>query len=192
MIFHFNPKQRTLVIAIDGDRKNNLGVQLCNKMLISMAAVVAKGNQYEDESDENLKYVLSRNLSRTQKVHNDFIFLCSLHCHLSATLQTISINVANLRDNRGVVRIFIALLRFSFDCPSHTSTSTGWAKSRYTVIMFILLYTVSSSSIIIESTQFSVNFARFPSVVLSLNCLDRSFLIVIQPCVFNCFGPLCM
>jgi len=34
---------------------------------------------------------------------------------------------------------------------------------------------VSNSSIVIKGTQFSVNFARFPSVVLSLNCLVRSF-----------------
>jgi len=37
------------------------------------------------------------------------------YCHLSATLQTISIIVVNLQDNRAVVRIFIALLRFLFD-----------------------------------------------------------------------------
>ena len=34
---------------------------------------------YEGESNENLKYFLSRNLLTT-KVHIDFIFLCSLHC----------------------------------------------------------------------------------------------------------------
>ena len=41
------------------------------------------------------------------------------YCHLSATLQTISITVVNLQDNRAVFRIFIALLRFSFDSPSY-------------------------------------------------------------------------
>jgi len=41
------------------------------------------------------------------------------HCHLSATPQTISINVVNLQDNRAVFRIFIALLMFSFDSPSY-------------------------------------------------------------------------
>jgi len=40
------------------------------------------------------------------------------YCHLSATLQTISITFANLQDNQAVFRIFIALLRFSFDSPS--------------------------------------------------------------------------
>ena len=40
------------------------------------------------------------------------------YCYLSATLQTMSIIVVNLQDNRAVFRIFIALLRFSFDCPS--------------------------------------------------------------------------
>ena len=39
-------------------------------------------------------------------------------CHLSATLRTISITVANLHDNRAVFRIVIALLKFSFDSPS--------------------------------------------------------------------------
>ena len=41
------------------------------------------------------------------------------YCHLSATLQTMSIIVVNLQDNRDVFRIFIALLRFSFDSPSY-------------------------------------------------------------------------
>ena len=39
--------------------------------------------------------------------------------HLSATLQTISNTVFNLQDNLAVLRIFIALLRFSFDSPSY-------------------------------------------------------------------------
>jgi len=43
------------------------------------------------------------------------------HCHLSATLQTISITVANLQDNRAVVRIFIKLLKCSFDSPWYES-----------------------------------------------------------------------
>ena len=42
------------------------------------------------------------------------------HCHLSATHQTVSIIVLNLLGNRAVFRIFIALLRFSFDSPSYT------------------------------------------------------------------------
>jgi hypothetical protein len=37
------------------------------------------------------------------------------YCHLSAILQTISIIPVNLQDNRAVFRIFISLLRFSFD-----------------------------------------------------------------------------
>jgi len=41
------------------------------------------------------------------------------YCHLSVTLQTISIIIVNLQDNRTVFRIFIALLRFSFDSPSY-------------------------------------------------------------------------
>ena len=53
-------------------------------------------SRYEGESRENLKYVLSRNLLNT-KVHSSFNFLSSLHCHLSATLQTMSITVVNLK-----------------------------------------------------------------------------------------------
>ena len=37
----------------------------------------------------------------------------ALYCHLSATLQTISITVVNFKDNRAVFRIFMALLKFS-------------------------------------------------------------------------------
>ena len=40
------------------------------------------------------------------------------YCHMSATLQTMSIIVVNLQDIRAVFRIFIALLMFSFDSPS--------------------------------------------------------------------------
>jgi hypothetical protein len=39
-------------------------------------------------------------------------------CHLSATLQTISITVVNLTDNLAAFRIFMALLSYSFDSPS--------------------------------------------------------------------------
>jgi len=38
---------------------------------------------------------------------------------MSATLQTMSITVVNLQDNRVVFRIFIALLKFWFDSPSY-------------------------------------------------------------------------
>ena len=49
---------------------------------------------YEGESNENLKYFLPHNLLNTKGT--PFIFLCSLHCVLSATLQTISITVLQL------------------------------------------------------------------------------------------------
>jgi len=39
-----------------------------------------------------------------------FFYVVS-YCHLSATLQTMSIIVVNLQDNRAVVRIFIAFLK---------------------------------------------------------------------------------
>ena len=41
------------------------------------------------------------------------------YCHLKATLQTMSIIVVNLQDNRSVFRIFIALLKSSFHSPSY-------------------------------------------------------------------------
>ena len=41
------------------------------------------------------------------------------YCHLSATLQTMSIIFVNLQDNRALFRLYIALLRFSFDSPSY-------------------------------------------------------------------------
>jgi len=47
------------------------------------------------------------------------------YCHLSATLQTISIILVNFQANRGVFWIFIALLRFSFDSPSYMLLKTG-------------------------------------------------------------------
>ena len=43
----------------------------------------------------------------------------ALYCHLSGNLQIMSIVVVNLQDNQAVFRIFIALLRFSFDSPSY-------------------------------------------------------------------------
>ena len=47
------------------------------------------------------------------------------YCHLSVTLQTMSIIVVNLQDNRAVFGIFIALLRFSFDSPSYIFIQTA-------------------------------------------------------------------
>ena len=45
------------------------------------------------------------------------------YCHLSATLQIMSIIVVNLQENRTVFRIFIVLFRFSFDSPSYIDIS---------------------------------------------------------------------
>ena len=44
------------------------------------------------------------------------------YCHLSATLQTMSIIVVNLQDSRALFQIIIALLRFSFDSPLYVNT----------------------------------------------------------------------
>ena len=72
----------------------------------------------------------------TQKVHNDFIFLYSLHCHLSATLQTISITVVSLQDNRAVFRIFIALFKF-FICLSLIFRAVEWIHVTHQLEVFV-------------------------------------------------------
>jgi len=53
-------------------------------------------------------------------------FYAVSYCHLSATLQTMSVTVANLQDSRALVRIFIALLRFSVDSPSYYEADDGF------------------------------------------------------------------
>ena len=59
--------------------------------------------------------------------------------HLSATLHTISITVVTLQDNRAVFRIFIALLRFSFDSPS--------CFFMYLLLLLLLLLRVSYADV---------------------------------------------
>jgi len=53
------------------------------------------------------------------------------YCHLSTTIETVSIIVVKLQDSRAVFQIFIALLRFSFDCPFyhqyHNIDSKHWS-----------------------------------------------------------------
>ena len=55
----------------------------------------------------------------TQKAHNDFIFLCSIVLLAISHSSNHEYHCWNLQDNRAVVWIFIALLRFSFDSPSY-------------------------------------------------------------------------
>ena len=55
----------------------------------------------------------------TQKVHNDFIFLCSIVLPPVGRSSNHQYHCWNLQDNRAVVRIFIALLRFSLDSLSY-------------------------------------------------------------------------
>ena len=55
-------------------------------------------------------------------LHNTAASFCCIpasYYHMSTTLQTMSITIVNLQDNRAVFRIFIALLKFSFDSPSY-------------------------------------------------------------------------
>ena len=69
------------------------------------------------------------------------------YCHLSATLQTMSITVVNLQDNRYLFRIFIALLSFSFDSPSYDAAGT-WHHSQwgYSVLFLYLLNSITAHS----------------------------------------------
>ena len=55
----------------------------------------------------------------TQKVQNYFIFLCSIVLPPVGPSSSHEYHCWNLKDNRVVVRIFIAILRFSFDSPSY-------------------------------------------------------------------------
>ena len=55
-------------------------------------------------------------------IFSAIFFFCIV---LSATLQTMSIIVVNLQDNRAVFWIFITLLRFSFDSPSYIENLLG-------------------------------------------------------------------
>jgi len=56
---------------------------------------------------------------RTQKVHNDFISPYSIVLPPFGHSSNHEYQCWNLQDKRAVVRIFIALLRFSIDCPSY-------------------------------------------------------------------------
>ena len=65
------------------------------------------------------------------------------YCRLSTILQTMSITVVNLQDNRAVFRIFIALLRFSFDSPSYILVVmflVFHAPSFFSCCLFLFLY----------------------------------------------------
>jgi len=54
----------------------------------------------------------------TQKVHSDLIYLCSTVLPPVSHSTNHEYRRWNFRDDRTVVRNFIALLRFSVDCPS--------------------------------------------------------------------------
>jgi len=64
----------------------------------------------------------------TQKVHNDFIFLCSIVLPPFGHSSNHEYHCWKLQDYRAVVRNFIALLRFSFDFPSYLDQSGEIAK----------------------------------------------------------------
>jgi len=54
----------------------------------------------------------------TQKMHNDFIYLCSIVLPPVGHSSNHEYHCCHLQDNRAVVRIFTALLRLSVDPPS--------------------------------------------------------------------------
>jgi hypothetical protein len=71
------------------------------------------------------------------------------YCQLLAILQTMSIIVVNLEENCAVIRIFIALLRFSFDCPwcvceMGNSTESLWRELQSSDI-FIVTHSLTNS-----------------------------------------------
>jgi len=102
------------------------------------------------------------------------------YCHLSATLQTMSIVVVNLQDNRAVFRIFIALLIFSYDSPTYLLLFYS----------FILLYIfIRSYRIVCQQTRsfsvskFDVRFvAWFGSVCHILLVPEYSDLTILTWC----------
>ena len=55
----------------------------------------------------------------TRKVHNDFIFLRSIVLPPVGHSSNHEYHCWNLQENLAVVRIFIALLRLSFDSPAY-------------------------------------------------------------------------
>ena len=74
------------------------------------------------ETDDRMLFFFGACCKRGRHIYTTTAPSCCIpasYCHLSTTLQTISIIVVNLLDNRAVFRIFIALLRFSFDSPSY-------------------------------------------------------------------------
>ena len=76
----------------------------------------------------------------TQKVHNDFIFLCSIILPPVGHSSNHEYHCWNLQDNRTVVRIFFALLRFSFDSPSYLPIPTREPKSLICLFWSIKLH----------------------------------------------------
>jgi len=87
---------------------------------------------YEGESNETLKYFYLL-IYWTRKRHNDFIFLCSILLPPVGHSSNQQYHCWNSQDSRAVVRIFIALLRFSVDSPPNyinRKNSTNTARSR--------------------------------------------------------------
>jgi len=65
----------------------------------------------------------------TQKFHNVFIFLCSIVLPPVGHSSNHEYHCWILQDNRAVVRIIMALLRFSFDSPSYFDAFIGFVLS---------------------------------------------------------------
>jgi len=73
----------------------------------------------------------------TQKVHNNFIFLCNLHFVPSATLQTMSIIVVNLQDNRAVFQIFYRTFKVFIWFSLLLSLASDWGRTVSFYVFFI-------------------------------------------------------
>jgi hypothetical protein len=72
----------------------------------------------------------------TQKVHNDFIFLCSIILPPVGHSSNHEYHCWNLQENRAVFRNFIALLRFSFDSPSYKARISRIIQQILTTFLF--------------------------------------------------------
>ena len=88
--------------------------------------------------------------------------------HMSATLQTMRITFVNFQDNRVVFRIFIALLRFSFDPPSYLPVNATTTNiSQYDSCSFRSCMSVWLSGLCLFFYVISVSLAVSPADVMN-------------------------
>jgi len=76
----------------------------------------------------------------TQKVRNDFVFLCSIVLPPVGQSSNHQYHCRNLQGNRVVVRIFIAFLRFSINSPSYLeyrkTKKRNWKRPQCCILVY--------------------------------------------------------